>query len=152
VPVQHIFLLVSRAATRLPSTAWRKYCPSSFWTAWHSDWSQSQFSAQCLYKKNSSNISTALVRPLALSWGPLIALNFSLSDVIVHVLPQKIVTDIRSIDRSSNSAHWNQNHCFRLCPKIHYHQNIKVYLSFHCYLTSLKYPWTRLTTWGHVYT
>ena len=38
-------------------------------------------------------------------------------------------------------SHWNQYHCFRLCPKIHYYQNLTVNLSFHCDLTSLKYQW-----------
>ena len=43
---------------------------------------------------------------------------------------------------SSNTASSsNQYHCFRLCPQIHNYQNLIVYLSFHCYLTSLKYHW-----------
>jgi len=40
-----------------------------------------------------------------------------------------------------NLSHWNQYHCFCLCPKTHYYQNLIINLSFHCDLTSLKYRW-----------
>lgn len=76
VTAWHTFLLLSRTATHFPPTTWRKYCL----------WSFEQFSMvigfsrNFLYNvfiKNFSNISTALVRRLTLSWYSLIPLKVS---------------------------------------------------------------------------
>lgn len=68
-----------------------KILPLKFWTAQLSDCFQSQFSAQCSYQKLfkyiysvSQTLNTVLVSTNS-------TINFSLSDVIVHILPQKII-------------------------------------------------------------
>jgi hypothetical protein len=76
--------------------------------------------------------------------------SFSLSNAIVHVLPQKIVTYaisptplLLSMTRSNASFFCSPISLSLLSSvlKIHYHRILKVYLSFHCYLTSLKNHW-----------
>ena len=75
----------------LLSATWRKYCPLHFWTAQHSDWSQSQFSGQCPYQKLFKyiyRVSQTFSRDFR---STIYNESFSLSDVIVHVLPQNII-------------------------------------------------------------
>lgn len=68
-----------------------KILPLKFWTAQHSDWFQSQFSAQCLYQKLfkyiysiSQTLNTVLMSTNSTK-------SFSLSDLIVRFLPHKII-------------------------------------------------------------
>ena len=68
-----------------------KILPLKFWTAQHGSWFQSQFSARCLCQKLfkyiysiSQTLNTVLMSTNSIK-------SFSLSDLIVHFLSQKII-------------------------------------------------------------